>query len=52
MKRALLVDQTVDGNFRLPLDTPERTWTEIQAEADSTERISALTEWWRTGRRP
>lgn len=44
MKRALLVEQ-VGGSFRLPWDTHDRPLADIEAEADSVEKVSDLTDW-------
>ena len=45
MKRALLVEQTADGGFRLPWDTHDRPLADIEAEADSVKKVSDLTGW-------
>ena len=45
MKRALLVEQTDAGAFRLPWDTHDRPLADIQAEADSIEKVSDLEGW-------
>ena len=45
MKRALLVEQSEDGGFRLPIDSHEVPFSNLEAEADSVEKISGLTGW-------
>ncbi len=44
MKRALLVEQ-VDGSFRLPWDSYDVPLSNLEAEADSVEKISDLNGW-------
>ena len=45
MKRALLIEHTADGEFRLPLDAQDRPLADIRAEADSVEKVADLEGW-------